>query len=119
MVDIPLVVTEDAVCTQALKDRLVSALRQAVSSGAVRHRLVHLNFETLYQLFPRLGLEQLVSIGNHLSRASFESNHITHEHIDKFVGYHVFAARDENSAFRKSIDHSHDSVMASGGRRQF
>ena len=61
-VDIPLVVAKDAVCPQALKDRLVAALRQAVASRAVGHRLLHLSLEALCQLFPRLELEQLVSI---------------------------------------------------------
>ena len=117
-VDIPLVVTKDAVCTQALKDGLVAVLRQAVASRAVGHPLVHLDLETLCQLFPRLELEQLVSIGNNLSGASFESNHFPQEHIDKVVGCHVFAARDEHSTFGESIDHSHDSVKASGGRQQ-
>ena len=71
----PLIVAEDAVCPHALKDQLVAALLQAFASRAVGHRLVHLNFETLCQLFPGLKLKQLVSIGNNLSRASFELNH--------------------------------------------
>ena len=74
-VDIRLVVAKDAVCPQGLKDRLVAALRQAVASRAVGHRLMHLNLKTLCQLFPRLGLEQLVSIGTNSWRASFELNH--------------------------------------------
>ena len=74
-VDIPLLVGEDAVYPQVLKDGRVAVLRKAVASRAVGHRLVHLNFETLCQLFPGLGLQQLVSIENDLSRASFESNH--------------------------------------------
>ena len=63
-VDIPLVVAEDAVCPQALKDRLVAALRQAVASRAVGHRLMHLKFEMLCKLFPPPELEQLASIAN-------------------------------------------------------
>ena len=46
-VDIPLVVTEDAVCMQTLQDRLVAALRQAVASRAVGRHLVHLDLKTL------------------------------------------------------------------------
>ena len=45
-IDIPLVVAEDAVSRQALKDGLVAALRQAVASRAVGRRLLCLNFET-------------------------------------------------------------------------
>ena len=117
-VEIPLVVTKDALCTQALKDGLVAAFRQAVAPSVVGHRLVHLDLETLCQLFPRLGLEHLVSIGNNLSGASFESIDFTQERIDKVGGCHVLAARDELSSFRESIDHSHDSVRASDRRRQ-
>ena len=116
-VDIPLVVAEVAVCPQGLIDRLVAALCQAVSSRAVGHQLVHLNFEMLCQLFPRLGLGQLVSIGNSLSRASFESNCFAWEHVNEVVGRHVLAAKNEHSTFRKPVDHSHDGVVASRGQR--
>ena len=68
-IDIPLVVAEDAVCPQALKDRLIAALRQAVASSAVGHRLMLFTFETLCPLFSHLVLGQLVL------RASFESDH--------------------------------------------
>ena len=117
-VDIPLVVTKDAVCAQALKDRLLAALRQAVASRAAGYRLVHLDVETLCQLLPRLGIKQLVSIRNNFSRASFESNHFTHEHVDKVAGCHVFGARDGHSTWGESVNRSHDGVMASSGRRQ-
>ena len=117
-VDIPLVVAEDAVCTQALEDRLVAALRQAVASRAVGYRLVHLDLETLSQLLPRLRLEQLVSVRNNLSRASFQSDYLMQEHIDKVVGCHILATRDEHSTLGESVDYSHDGVMAPCGRQQ-
>ena len=80
--------------------------------------VVHHDVETLCHLFPRLRLEQLVLIGNNLSRASFESNHFTQEHIDKVVGRHIAAARHEHSMLGESVDHRRDGVMTSSGRRQ-
>ena len=117
-VDIPLVVAADTVCLQALKDRLVATLRQAVASRAVGNHPVHSNFETLCQLFPRLGLEQLVSNGNNLSGASFESNHFAEESVNKVVSCHVLAARDEHSTSQKPVHHSDDGMVASRGRQQ-
>ena len=104
-VDIPFVVAEDTVCSQSLKHRLVGSLRQTIASRAVGHCLVHFNLEAMCQLFPCLGLEQLVSIGDDLSRASFESNHSAKEHVDEVVSRHVLATRYKHPTLRKPFNH--------------
>ena len=79
-VDIRLVVTKDVVCTQALKDQLVAVLRQAIASRAVGHCLVHLDLETLCQLFSNawdsnsLSRSETISRGHPLSRITSRKN---------------------------------------------
>ena len=117
-VNVPCDVAEDTVCSQTPKDRLDGSLSQAIASRVVGHCLMHLNPEAMCQLLPCLGLQQLVSIGNDLSRTSFESDHFSKEHVDEVISRDVLAAWYKHSTLRKSVDHGHNSVVTSHGWRQ-
>ena len=76
-VNIPFVVTKDAVCSQTLKNRLVGLHPQATVSRAVGHCLMRLNLGGVRKFRSRLGLKQFAPIGSHLLRTSFDSGHFS------------------------------------------
>ena len=77
---------------------------------------MHLNLEAMCPFLPRLRLQQVVSIRDHLSRISFESvDHFSKQQVDEIIGRDVLATGDENATLQKSGDHSHSSLITSRG----